>query len=173
MDGFKTGSNYLSAIWHYFKYLSQHKWYVFVECVRRGQLWRGLTHDLSKFRPDEFFPYVRHFFGFKLDDTETRGYAVRNDQRKDRRFEMAWLRHQHRNDHHWQWWVRILADDMTVALPMSEGARIEMFCDWIGAGKAQGRPDIRIWYEEEKDSITLHPETRDWIEGQMKAFRPR
>ena len=34
-------------------------WYVFVECAKRGILWRGLIHDWSKILPSEFVPYYK------------------------------------------------------------------------------------------------------------------
>ena len=33
----------------YLWYVIRHKWFVGVECVKRGLWWRGLVHDLSKF----------------------------------------------------------------------------------------------------------------------------
>jgi len=31
------------------KYLFYHRWFVFVECCKRGIILRGVLHDLSKF----------------------------------------------------------------------------------------------------------------------------
>ena len=49
--------------WKYFKYVIRHKLFVFIECYKLGKIWRGITHDLSKFLPDEFIPYSRYFYG--------------------------------------------------------------------------------------------------------------
>lgn len=44
----------------------------------------------------------------------------------------------------------------------------EMLADWRGAGKAQGKPDAKAWYEKNKNNMLLHPETRQWIEEQLE-----
>jgi len=52
--------------------------------------------------------------------------------------------------------------------PMSHDARLEMLCDWIGAGKAQGfGNNTAKWYLENKDKMKLHPITREWVEMQI------
>lgn len=47
----------------YLKYLIRHRWYVFLECCKLGIPWRGIVHNLSKFLPSEWFPYVERFYG--------------------------------------------------------------------------------------------------------------
>jgi len=47
----------------YLSYVLRHKWHVSLECFHHGLYWRGITHDLSKFLPDEFIPYARYFYG--------------------------------------------------------------------------------------------------------------
>jgi hypothetical protein len=42
--------------WKYFRYVFRQRWYVFVECVKLGIVWRGLVHDLSKFLPTNGSP---------------------------------------------------------------------------------------------------------------------
>ena len=135
--------------------VSRHKWFVFVECCRHGIPVRGLLHDMSKFLPSEFFPYAAYFYG--------------PDARKDSSaFDLAWLKHQKRNPHHWQWWLLPMDDGGTQALPMSEGARLEMLCDWIGAGRAYGGNDVSAWYAANRDKQTLHADTRFWVDGAVK-----
>lgn len=46
-------------------YIARHKWYVLLECTKLGIVWRGLVHDLSKFRWREWWPYVDKFYGPK------------------------------------------------------------------------------------------------------------
>jgi len=47
-------------------YIIRHKWFVFLECGKRGLVWRGITHDLSKLRPSEWAPYADYFYGPEL-----------------------------------------------------------------------------------------------------------
>lgn len=94
------------------------------------------------------------------------GYTKPNDSGDDA-FDLAWLRHQKRADHHWQWWLIHQDDGDVRAIPMSDEARLEMVCDWVGASMAQGYGGIEAvggWYEANKDRMTLHPETRLWVE---------
>lgn len=156
----------LSAIKSYLWYLIRHKWYVFIKCVRHGLWWRGITHDLSKFLPGEFFPYTEHFHGKMKEKAakDDEGGYCKPEKTKDPVFERAWFMHQKRNQHHWQWWVCITSKGKHVPIPMSHGARLEMVCDWYGAGMAQGYPDILEWYERHKAGMLLHPETLEWVE---------
>lgn len=77
----------------YFSYLRtvlRHKWFVLLEAYKLGILWRGLMHDLSKLRPDELIPYTKYF---------SYEYGTQPEGIK-RVFDIAWLKHQHRNKHH-------------------------------------------------------------------------
>ena len=141
----------------YAKYLSmvlRHKWFVFIECCKRGIPLRGLLHDMSKFLPTEFVPYARYFYSG-------------DPERYQQDFDMAWLRHQKRNPHHWQWWLLPMDDGGMQAMPMSAGARLEMLCDWYGAGRAYGSNDTPKWYSENKEKQTIHEDTRKWIYNQF------
>ena len=42
-----------------------HKWWVFYYCCQVGLIWRGLTHDLSKFSSTEFWESVKYYDGGK------------------------------------------------------------------------------------------------------------
>jgi len=147
----------------YLSYVVRHKWYVFVECCKLGIPWRGIVHDLSKFLPDEFFPYANFFAGNKKPVRDKTGYYKPTDT-GDPAFDLAWLRHQKRNDHHWQWWLLPEDEGGVKTLEMSEEARLEMLADWRGAGKAQGKPDTTAWYEANRHKMQLGPETRAWID---------
>ena len=129
----------------------RHKWFVFCECVRRGHPLMGLMHDWSKFRPSEFVAYAHHFNG--PGDPEG--------------FDLAWLRHQRRNKHHWQWWVLREDEGGRKALAMPSRHRVEMLCDWIGAGRAYGNADTYGWYASNVETMFLHPATQKWIEIEL------
>src|SRR3990167_8733761 len=94
--------------WAYLKYVVRHKWFVFLECIKLGvPLWRVILHDWDKFLPDEWFPYVKFFHGKDAkpeDEHDGTGYYKPTDT-GNAAFDFAWLLHQKRNRHHWQWWV--------------------------------------------------------------------
>lgn len=146
----------------YLWYLLRHKWYVFVEAVKEGIPWRGFMHDMSKLRPSELIPYARFFYNKSRRDKT--GYYKPTDT-GDPAFDYSWFLHTRRNDHHWQHWVLPLDEAGYKILPMSEGARVEMMCDWKGAGRAQGTSnENNEWYKANGHKLQLHPETRAWIE---------
>lgn len=137
----------------YLSYLVRHKWFVFIECYNAGITCRGIIHDLSKFKPSEFIPYMLFF------NVDKKKY---HDD-----FKFAWLQHQKVNRHHWQWWLIINDDGTTKALEMPNEYLLEMVCDWKGAGKAQGftqKNECQEWYMNNKEKIILHKKTRKKVE---------
>lgn len=162
----------MESHWKYLKYVLRHKWYVFLECFRFGLYWRGIVHDLSKFRPCEWGPYVEYFYTdkqsregmegqrqFGLAELAPWGFYVED------RFDVAWLKHIHRNPHHWQYWILRKDDGNTIPLPMPFEYVLEMVCDWRGAGRAiHGKDETVKWYTKNRDKMVLHPQTRKEVE---------
>lgn len=149
-------------------YVLRHKYFVFSGCFKAGLYKQGILHDISKFRLSEWFPYANFFYDRKKsnprDDT---GYCKPTDT-GDKAFDYAWLLHQKRNKHHWQFWLLPEDEGGMKILPMPSKYRMEMVCDWIGASRAQGYggtlSDVSKWYAANKDKMQLHPETRAWVE---------
>ena len=145
----------------YMEYVERHKMFVLEEAIKLGVEERGKLHDNSKYLPDEFDPYAQYFYG---------GYERDNKPPHIQdALDLAWLLHQKRNDHHWQWWVLREDSGVTKVLPMSDGARREMLADWRGAGRAilGDKADTKAWYLKNRDNIILHPHTQAWIEQQL------
>uniref|UniRef100_A0A6M3LYX9 Catalase n=1 Tax=viral metagenome TaxID=1070528 RepID=A0A6M3LYX9_9ZZZZ len=148
----------------YLKYVLRHKWYVMLACFQHGLIWRGITHDLSKLRSSEFFPYAWYFYGPEPNTRDESGYYKPTDT-GDKAFDFAWLLHQKRNRHHWQFWVLPEDGGGVKVLEMKENDRVEMVCDWIGAGMAiSGRRTVRPWWDANRHKMQLHPDTEGWIE---------
>ena len=131
--------------WNYFKYIIQHKWFVGIECVKMGMFWHAITHDLSKFLPSEFFPYADKFFS---GDYAYRYHFV------EMRFAEAWLHHQHRNRHHWDYWVNSSGTPM----PIPRKYIKQMVADWRGMARKFG-DTARSFYEKNKSKMVLNNET--------------
>lgn len=173
----------MKIYYKYLKYVLRHKWYVMIECFREGLIWRGLMHDFSKFFPTEFIPYANFFYGEKESNIEKdrnkTDYYNQTDIR-DMAFDFAWLLHQKRNRHHWQWWLLPEDGGGVKILEMQEPFFTEMICDWVGAGKAQGHfspNDDRYfetikWYQENGNKMQLHQKTRERIESIFKLKKP-
>ena len=147
---------------NYFKYILLHKWYVFRACAITGcPLIYGIMHDISKFYPSEFFPYARRFY-------YPNGMKRKCSDGNDSDFDMAWLLHQKRNKHHWNYYVLVKDGGGLYALPMPEGRIREIVADWIGAGLAiHGKLDVKPWYYANKKSMTMHESTRKIVEQQL------
>lgn len=143
---------HLAYLW----YVVRHKWFVFKASRVTGMsIWRALVHDMSKFLPDEWFPYSCTFY--KSDGSKQ--YVETDD------FNMAWLKHQHRNKHHWQYWVLTFDDGGSSPVEMPLKYIREMVADWIGAGLAiTGRCEVEEWYGKNKDKMALTPRTRRCVE---------
>jgi hypothetical protein len=159
----------LSSHYKYLSYVLRHKWYVFLEAKKLDIPWLGFMHDMSKFRPDEWGPYVNFFYGKKAANPRDATGYYKPTNTGDIAFDYAWLLHQKRNRHHWQYWCLPNDDGTTVVLPMPERYLKEMLADWMGAGRAQGKPDCKAWYEANKHKIMLTVNERVWIELMLGA----
>jgi hypothetical protein len=111
---------------NYFKYVVRHKWYVLLAALHiigksgdpKGLLAKALLHDLSKFRPSEWFPYAECFY----EEDGSKRYVESQD------FILAWNSHQKVNKHHWQYWLIMMDSGTWQALEMPEVYAYEMVC---------------------------------------------
>jgi hypothetical protein len=158
--------------WSHFKYIMIHKWYVFLECRKKGILWRGIVHDLSKFRPSEFIAYSNYFF----NTDGTRKDPMSNYSRQKEAFKRAWCCHQNRNDHHPFYWTTGThnssgGNNSVEAVFPDVWALKETAADMIGASAAQGNSDplqgAKDYYLKHKDNIILHPLARSILEIEL------
>lgn len=131
-----------------------------LECFKHGLYWQGIVHDWSKFLPDELVPYANYFYGG--DNRKDRFYTPADGSTE---FNYAWLKHQHRNPHHWQYWLLQEDDGNKFPMEMPYKYAVEMVCDWRGAGKASGYNDTPAWYMRNRFKIILHTKTRLLVEG--------
>ena len=46
--------------WQHFKTITTHKIWVMRYCFKIGLYWQGLTHDLSKYSPTEFWRSAKY-----------------------------------------------------------------------------------------------------------------
>lgn len=157
--------------WKYLKYIIRHKWFVMKVCFSYKLYVSGIFHDLSKFCSSEWGPYAEFFYG-KNRPVQKGNSITKDDSEAQRAFDRAWLTHQHRNPHHWQYWILRQDDGQTKVLRMPAAYVIEMVCDWVGAGRAiQGKKsNARKWYSLQKDKIRLHPDTKIDVENLMMTL---
>lgn len=113
-------------------------------------------HDVSKINKDEYQAYDDYFCG--------------GGNRSD--FQRAWLKHIHRNPHHWQHWVLVNEDESMDALEMPPEYVYEMIADWWSFSFKSGNlREIFSWYKKHGPGMILHPKTKNQVEdilGQIK-----
>jgi hypothetical protein len=133
----------------YASYMARHKWFVYKAGRKvKAPLWRLIIHDWTKFTPAEWGPYARRFFDAKNSNPEE--------------FDRAWTHHWHNNPHHWQHWVT----SSHIPMPMPDHFIREMVADWMGTGRVNsGEWEVDQWYSKNRDTIKLHPATRERVEN--------
>lgn len=135
----------------YLRILLLHKWCVVRAGLRVGgiPLWRLIIHDWSKLLPDEWFSYVAW-------------YAK---QRNRSAADAAFVRHWHRNPHHWEHWTDAHRKRSS-HVPMPETYVREMVADWMAASMAYGSTgwDITQWLHSKYSKMVFHPDTTPVLE---------
>ena len=122
------------------------------------------AHDASKTEQDEYDAYDRYFYG------RNRSYAVVQD------FKYAWLRHIHRNPHHWQYWILVNDDpnEGEIVMDMPYNYILEMICDWWAFSWKQDKLDEMFkWYDEHKDYMKLSDNTRRAVDYILDKIREK
>jgi hypothetical protein len=149
----------------WFFYLTKHRYYVFLECCKVKLFWRGLIHDIDKYLPKQFIPYAKFHFnkdGSRINRRDSTGYYDGLNS-GDKNFEMSLFLHFRKSKHHDVSWV-IPHKGSYKCFPMDKKSILEMICDWKGAGRANGTPDVVKWYKQNGENQLFHEETRVKVE---------
>ena len=113
--------------WGHLKTVNHHRALVRKYCFRLGLYWQGLTHDLSKYSPVEFWAGAKYFQG---------DHSPNDAQRKAFGYSASWLHHKGRNRHHFEYWTDYsLNGDGIAGVEMPKKYIAEMFCDRLAASK--------------------------------------
>lgn len=152
--------------WEHFKLITKHKYYVFQYCRKAGLIWQGITHDLSKYSPVEFFESVKYFDGSKspIDVCKKKnGYSA------------AWMHHKGRNKHHFEYWQ----DDFVIGgrpLVMPYKYALEMICDYLAAGRAYMKDNFTYeaeyawWKNRISRGIAMHIQTQTFVDRMLSLI---
>ena len=147
----------------FFKHLStinHHRRLVRKYCFRLGLYRQGLTHDLSKYSPTEFIPGVKYFLGTKSPNVA---------EREDIGYSTAWMHHQGRNRHHFEYWNDYSAQGGPKAgVKMPPRYFAEMVCDRIAASRTYNKDKYDDsmpldYFTKSKDHLLMHPDTREQL----------
>lgn len=132
-----------------------HRKWVFHYCRLAGIPWQGLSHDLSKYSPTEFFESVKYYQGTS---------SPINAAKADKGYSNAWFHHKGRNKHHYEFWMDNF-DNGGENIIMPYKYWVEMVCDYLGAARAyQGEKfsyqgEYNWWLEKEK-KCALNPKLK-------------
>lgn len=137
--------------------ITKHRWIVFILCIKVGEPWRGLVHDLSKYSPIEFWEGVKYFDGSHSPIVECK---------KKNGYSKAWLHHKGRNKHHTDYWIDLNAPEKTPIIPYKYVA--EMLCDKLAAGiiyqgdKWTKEYPLQYW-EKEREKIVINEKIKNLV----------
>ena len=168
---------------HFFDHLrtvNRHRRLVRHYCFRLGRYWQGLTHDLSKYSPTEFWRSVKYYQGFRSPNDQER---IVNG------VSLSWLHHKGRNRHHFEYWIDYCLKPgggvYMGGCKMPKKYVAEMFCDRIAAcrvyqGDKYTNASAYDYFQHSKGHIFIHPDTSElldrWLlllkeEGEETALR--
>ena len=163
--------------WSHFKTITRHKWLVFCGCARVGLWWQGITHDLSKYSPVEFWNGARYYQGIR---------SPNGAEREDKGFSEAWMHHKGRNRHHYEYWTDMSKETGRYeSVPVPRRYLAEMVADRLAAckvyeGAAYTPASALAYLQRSREKSLIHPQTRRELEflltmlrdeGEKKTFR--
>ena len=115
--------NFFQRFWGHLRTVQKHRKAVRKLCFKCGLYWQGLTHDLSKYSPTEFWLGVKYYTGTASPHV---------GERREKGYSDAWLHHHNRNKHHAEYWVDIV-DGKSAPITMPFKYIVEMICDRVAA----------------------------------------
>ena len=144
--------------WGHLKTVAHHRALVCQGCFRVGLYRQGLTHDLSKFSPTEFWQGVKYYQGTRSPNAA---------EREEKGYSQAWMHHKGRNKHHFEYWTDINpATRQYEPVEMPRKYLAEMVMDRISASQVynDGTYNDRMpleYYERNKDKLWfVHEKTK-------------
>ena len=163
--------------WKHFKTITAHRFAVRRGCFRMGLYWQGLTHDISKYSPVEFWNGARYYQGVRSPNAA---------EREDKGYSEAWIHHKGRNRHHYEYWTDMDMKTKTYEpVPVPRKYLAEMIADRIAAckiyeGKKYDSGSALRYLLGSREKDLMHPQTRKELEflltmlkeqGEKETFR--
>ena len=154
--------------WQHFKTITRHRLIVMAGCFRIGLFWQGMTHDLSKYTPTEFWNGAKYYQGVRSPNAA---------ERENKGYSEAWMHHKGRNRHHYEYWTDYNPKTKRpepVEMPLRYV--IEMFCDRVAASKiykADNYTDEEpyIYFLRVKGKHRMHENTEAQLNELLEMLR--
>ncbi len=151
----------------HWKTVHRHRALVRKYCFRLGLYWQGLTHDLSKYAPIEFWAGAKYYQGNR---------SPNDQQRSEEGCSASWMHHKGRNRHHFEFWTDYGPGGI-VAVEMPKKYVAEMFCDRLAASKVYRGKDFspadpyRFFQYGQTRFLLMHPNTSALLEQMLLKLR--
>ena len=156
--------------WQHLKTITKHRWLVLKGCFRVGLYRQGLTHDLSKYSPTEFWIGAKYYQGTRSPNAA---------EREDKGFSEAWMHHKGRNRHHYEYWSDLnKATGRYECVEMPRRYLVEMVMDRRAAcityqGKAYTDASAFEYFDKSRERSLMHPNTRRQLQFILEMLRDR
>ena len=160
----------MKKTWGHFKTITHHRFLVMAGCFRVGLIRQGLTHDLSKYSPTEFWEGARYYQGNRSPNAA---------EREDKGYSEAWMHHKGRNRHHYEYWTDMNRQTRSYeSVPMPKRYLAEMVMDRIAAcktyeGKAYTPASALNYFLKSRERELMHPKTREDLEVLLRMLQDR
>ena len=154
----------------HFRTITSHRHKVMQGCVRVGLYWQGLTHDLSKYSPTEFWQGAKYWEGVRSPNAKAReveGWST------------AWMHHKGRNKHHYEYWTDLSVKTRQYEpVPMPPRYLVESVMDRIAACKTYRGKDYNDgaaldYLRKAQESPLLHKQTYQELEMILTMLRDK
>jgi len=168
----QNGKITAAKAWGHFRTITEHRLLVMRYCFTVGLYWQGLTHDLSKYSPDEFLNGCRYYQGGRR--------SPNNGERDVKGYSCAWMHHKGRNRHHYEFWNDYKQDIQPGEFPvhavkMPRRYVAEMVMDRVSASRTYKKGqytqhDPLTYYRNGKGRALMHPQTARELERILKIL---
>ncbi len=164
-------------VWKHFVTITRHRLLVCQGCFKIGLYWQGLTHDLSKYSPTEFWNGAKFYQGTR---------SPNNAERETKGYSEAWMHHKGRNPHHYEYWTDMNLQTRTYeSVPVPRKYLAEMIMDRRAACKVyQGEnytdASPLAYLQKSREKELMHPQTKQELtfiltmlqdKGEKEMFR--
>ncbi len=156
--------------WKHFCTITRHRWIVMTGCFRVGLYWQGLTHDLSKYSPTEFWNGARFYQGTRSPNAA---------EREEKGYSEAWMHHKGRNRHHYEYWTDMNRQTRCYeSVPMPRRYLVEQVMDRRAAcivyqGKDYTAGSALAYFQNSRERELMHPQTRQELTVILTMLRDK
>lgn len=157
----------------HFMTVTEHRRAVRQGCFRVGLYFQGLTHDLSKYSPSEFFVGAKYYQGYR---------SPNNAEREAKGYSEAWMHHKGRNKHHYEYWTDYKGgaghngeEHVIIPARMPKRYLVEMYVDRVAAAAVYNKGHFTYdqplkYYQRGDYTKLMEDHTREELEKLLRML---